>query len=289
MAQRTGVYFLLATAVAATSQNYDAISLFQARAQTFASHNDNMNASGDPNQASNQGRCQQFLNPEDYHCEDHNRAPCSEKGDPHKRSCKRNQLRCDKSLYQSTEFYMPCCEKTNLFSMLVSIHRALCGQVDYGLFYGSLVGSMKENDLPNHDAEAELVIRSSDVQKAGDLLREAASKEGFVTTTRNGRFVINWGSTNLLHVDIWFLYEEESCAVVQRSDFFLMKFPSDMLKSLGGKECHLQGQPFPCPEQSGRVLDMMFPSWRHDHATAEEPNCEGEPCCGLIKRMPGEE
>jgi hypothetical protein len=189
---------------------------------------------------------------------------------------------------------MPCCEKVNLFSMLVSIHRALCGKVDYGLFFGSLVGSVKENDLPDHDAEAELVIRQSDVDKAGDLLREAASKEGFVTTTRNGRFVINWGTKNLLHVDIWFLYEEthggETCAVVQRSDFFVIKFPANMLQSLGGKECHLQGQPSPCPEQTGRVLEMMRPSWRQDHTHPEDPNCAGEPnCCGLIRRMPGEE
>lgn len=277
----------LAAGAAAVEDNFEqqnVISLLQGRVNSLSAYDGNLSASDEP-------QCNSWMKAEDYVCDQHHRAECKEKGDKKNRGCNRNQVRCDKNLYQNSDLGLPCCEKQNLFSLLLSIDQAFCGKVEYGLFYGSLAGSMKLQDLPDHDAEAELVIRQSDADKAAALLREAAAKDGFVSTQRRGRFVINWGPKNLLHVDIWFLWQEAECAVVQRSDLFVMKFPADLLQKLGDGRCAVQDQGLPCPEASEQILDGSMPSWRSDHSDPhEEPHCDAKSsCCGLEKRLPDDE
>jgi hypothetical protein len=282
------VSFILVSAVANDAQHFeegDALSLLQVQARAFDTDGDFLNDTSVP-------QCpESWMNAQDYSCNEAHRAPCKLKGDSHKRGCQKNQLRCDKTIYQdeTSEYYMPCCEKQNVFSMLVSIGSVLCGKVDYGLTFGSLAGAVKERDLSDHDTEAEFMIRSSDAQQAIDLLRAAAEKDGFVVTTRNGRIVINWGPKNLLHVDIWFLYDEGNCAVVQFSDNYVMKFPGAWLAegTLGATRCWIQGQAFRCPEQPSRLLEVLFPPSSHGHEDAEyKPNCKGvASCCGLEQRI----
>jgi hypothetical protein len=188
---------------------------------------------------------------------------------------------------------------------MVSVDKALCGKVDYGLFFGSLGSAMKYHDLSDHDAEAEFVIRSTDVDAASKLLGTAAESEGFVLTRRNGRFVINWGPKNLLHVDIWFLTEEGNCAVVQQSDFYVMQLPGSWLapNSLGAARCQFRGQAFPCPQNPDRVLKVIKPLLHSEQGAQDasghgdngesagqpQPDCDGvSSCCGLIQRIPSD-
>lgn len=219
-----------------------------------------------------------------FQCVDQNRAPCWTKSDQflswlweRKHSCSRKRPRCKKHLFEGKVNgpWIPCCEKHNLFELLVWFHNVVRDHIDsrghgfwYSIAFGTLLASVRDGDLIDWDTDIDVVVPSEKLPWLQQLLQSAADLEdppySLSQNEYRGVTVLRLllSDTNQAHMDIWAAdgfdpRDPRPCVRMGRE-----LYPAFSAFPL--QPCRLQKVVFPCFAESLMHLELQYgrDSWK---------------------------
>eukprot|EP00929_Paragymnodinium_shiwhaense_P074143 TRINITY_DN37919_c0_g1_i3.p1 TRINITY_DN37919_c0_g1~~TRINITY_DN37919_c0_g1_i3.p1 ORF type:complete len:562 (+),score=117.61 TRINITY_DN37919_c0_g1_i3:136-1821(+) len=218
-----------------------------------------------------------------YKCDPQNRAPC-QKGKDDKDTCSRKQARCDSDLFEAKIEgpWIPCCEKQNLFALLVWFNNVMRKYVVssgsgfwFSLVSGTLLGSVRSADIVDWDTDIDIVIPAEFESWLKLILREHIAESGMRPRYElrgpypdyNAPLRLYLGQENHAHIDIWtsdvLFFNDDGTDAAKPA---CMKIGNDVLPQFHMfplKQCKIQQAILPCFADSAAYLDWVYgKGWR---------------------------
>jgi len=132
-------------------------------------------------------------------------------------SCNNKGIRCEEDVFNRSYKYTlfgqdtPVCCRTHLYEITRDITSILNkNHIEYFIMYGTLLGQVRHNQtfIP-WDTDVDIVVMKKEQLKVEELLLKELSFTDYYIQKNEEILKINFSETNLLHMDIYFVQEED--------------------------------------------------------------------------------
>eukprot|EP00927_Polykrikos_kofoidii_P062633 TRINITY_DN57437_c0_g1_i1.p1 TRINITY_DN57437_c0_g1~~TRINITY_DN57437_c0_g1_i1.p1 ORF type:complete len:393 (+),score=12.39 TRINITY_DN57437_c0_g1_i1:118-1179(+) len=227
----------------------------------------------------------------EYSCSQKNRAYCHENDTGPDMNCTRNDERCVWARNVDGP-YIPCCEKTHMFEMLVWFRNLIQkhGHENPNFWwipvYGTLLAMYRDCDLIDWDTDVDIAVPYDQVDWLDALLKAHTSEASppYSFWGRGEKMArLYLSEIDTAHIDIWYALNGTDAG--PNGTFAVMMtegyeghndgldssnvFP---ISDMDSKECCLQHECFPCPAKVTPLLDKWWPTgWGVPGYTKADP------------------
>lgn len=166
---------------------------------------------------------------------------------------------------------MPCCEKRNLYEMLVFFHNTVHEHIDvhgkgfwYSLVFGTMIGSLRNADLVDWDEDIDIVVPKAHMPWLIGKLQDAAKKSTPPYILKGPSmyhdlapmYRLQLSQANDAHIDIWVGDHFDTdhpppCVLIGT-----IAYPTAISFPL--QKCNIQGSSFPCFAEGSKYLEYKY-------------------------------